>query len=282
MNGESKDRPFDIDDDTRKGLWIMSIVFIVFAFLPVVIMGFLSLFPSDNYSFLCLGFLLFHYVVILYICIGMFMIGLYKIYKGSEYISFTHERNVKISIGLITSGIILSAFILPFSISSYSTSYIIFTANTIFVISPFILIYELTNKKIKVILSLGVSCLLIYYALVNFYDYNPMIDNISSFDFSSSYIFALLFFGLLLLAYGYLKTIGYGEESLYYSKENTLPEEKSYEQNIHTDYIRMPGMKQCYRCREVAVEIYEDGSGVCQHCGHSYVDYSSAGRSVEG
>ncbi len=281
MNGESIDRPFDIDDNTRKGLWFMIIVFIVLAFLPAVIIGFLSLFPSNYYTFLCLGFLFLIYMGIIFICIGMLIIGIYKIYKGSEYISFTHVRNVKITIGLILSGIILSAFVVPLSISSYSTSYLVFTTNTLFVISPFILIYELTNKKIKVILSVGISCLLIYYALINFYDYNTMIENILSFDSLFSYIFALLFVGLVLLAYGYLKTIGYSEGSIYYSREDTLPEESVFEQNTFKDYIGKPGMKQCYRCREIAVDIYEDGSGICQHCGHSYMDYRSPGNSVE-
>ncbi len=300
MNGESKDRPFDINDDTRKGLQYM-----MFGFFFLTLHNFIGgafVFMFINFSSKHVGEKAFFGTCCMLslsriVFIILFIVGFAKIYLTAGDISKKHKKNIKISLILIITVIILyvlqallylSVFLLWRLVHLFGPEFLFYSpliliANISFSVAPVFLILDITNKDIKKASYVNAAMLIFLNSLLYLYfNHLAMVYTFYQF-FDTVFIYvaiSLIFSGLgyLIYAFCYLMTI-----RLYRVKvERRLEIAKRMVVDIPEKIDVKPEIKKCFKCHKISVEVYPDGSGYCVDCNHSYMDYRSAENPVEG
>ncbi len=296
---ETKKAILNLDEDVIKGLWYMTLGFIILSIHNIIAGGFL--FAFINYKSISIGsfalavfcnFLSF--LRIIYII--LFLMGIFKIYTLAKDISHNHFINVKIALYLMVIGISFYVFnIISYSLLflmgfglRFMSSFMFFSpfhllAVMCFAAVPIFLIHDIAGRETKFILYTSFF-LLIYLNILLFWHLNYRVIHIYYFDIVfehffrySSLIMVLSSTGYLFFAYGYFKTMKLGDR-----KRNQIEGFKiEFLRNFEEINVK-PEIKKCLECGKLSVEVYPDGSGYCVDCNHSYMDYRSAGNSVEG
>ena len=250
------------DDDTQMGLDVMRYG-LYFSIFMNVLFGIFFLFwsydPGDDPS----GTACF--LSILSIIAGiLYLIGIYKLYKGSEKVSFEHEKNVKLAVVLIILGFIfgLASPSMNFgSIEAFRHSMMVgggleMIQQICYVLAFLYLVFDIANKKARNFLYVGTALLItISFSRVIWSIYFIPLDA----ELNDVVLTTLRMLSVITL----VMAVGYFLLSMGYKKVATAtPEKKSEEESQG-----VPFKKECPNCGSEKFTKYLDGSGYCEFCG---------------
>lgn len=193
----------------------------------------------------------------------LFLVGIYKLYKGRESVSFEHEKKVKTAVVLIIIGFffgMLSPSLDGGSLDTLRSSMIIGGGADLiqqigYAVALILLIYEIAGEKARKYLYLGASLLIIgsFSRLAWGIFFIPQEGEILDVLLTTLRMLSIL---MLLLAVGYLfMSIGYTKTA------------KSPEGISKTRSKAISSKEKCPSCGSKEFKRYQDGSGYCEYCG---------------
>ncbi len=255
-----------LDDDTQMGLDVIRYGFYVTIVL-YVISGLFFLYwssdPVDDPS--SIGCFLCFFPIILVI---LYLVGIYKLYKGSKKVSFDHERNVNIAVVLIILGFIfgLASPSLNFnSIEAFRHSMMVSSGlemvqQICYVLAFIYLVIDLAKKKARNYLYVGASLLwaVFLFRVIWSIFFIPSEGELVDVVLTSLRMLSVV---MLVIAVGYFfMSMGY--------KKATYTQEKKSETDSEEELFK----EVCPNCNSKEFTRYSDGSGFCEYCGRIATD----------
>ncbi len=271
-------------EKTRSGL-----MYITFSFYVHTVMALLSgiVFyswsqnpSSDPRSFICF--------LAIFGIIGMilFLVGIYKMYKGADRISWVHKNKVTIAIVIAIISYILGQIGSQMALQGQSVEAIrvsIMTRglfnlfrNIGYGIMPILLVDEIADKKSKIYLYLGTSILIGLGIATNVY-YRIGMGSIQSAEKLLLQALTVLSFTLILSSAGYLSfALGYRR-----IEPGKRENKRESTESIESEAPVLGDTKVCPECGEKSMKVKMDKSAFCKNCGYATKNYYDETESDE-
>lgn len=255
------------DDDTQMGLDVMRYGLYITIFFNVIIGVFFlywSFDPVDDPSSTTC------FLSVLAIIAGiLYLIGIYKLYKGSKKVSFQHEKNVNMAVVLIILGFVfgLASPSMNFeSVEALRHSMMVsggleMLQQICYVLAFVYLVHDIAKKKAKNYLYIGAALLIIM-------SFSRIIWSIYFIPLGAELIDVLLTTLRALSVMVLVIALGYFLLSIGYKKVATVTPDR----NSETENQGAPLKKVCPKCSSKEFKIYPDGSGYCEYCGRILSD----------
>lgn len=196
----------------------------------------------------------------------LFIVAIYKLYKGANNISFEHERNVKAAVVLIIIGFFFgmaSPSLDGSSISALRSSMLVGSAAELiqqisYAVAMILLVYEIAGEKAKRYLYGGASLLIIMsfsrvaWSIFFIPQEGEIIDVLLTTLRMLSVLMILLALGYFILSVGYTKTV-----------RSPRVSSKKRSKTIFSK-------KKCPNCGSEEFTGFLDGSGYCKDCDKTF------------
>lgn len=261
-----------LDDHTRSGLDFMVFGFYAYILLYALTgISFLawSYEPSED-----IGGILFFVGLVAIAGSILFLVGIYKIYKGSDKVFREHQKKVKISVWLIIIGFLIKLLSpsLHFSSIEALRSSLIATGIASLItmlcysIAPILLIYELARESTKKYLYTG-GGLIVAASLFRLSWALAFIDIQTDMEVAVISTLRVLSVLMLIIAGGYLFfVLGYRKPIKSIEKKSESSETVLSEPSKSS----LSSQDECPNCGSKEFRKYLDGSGYCDNCGETF------------